>query len=289
MTITRDEFMVEDDGVTMTVKEKDEAALNDPGPGESKKDEGKGTEDNTSEEPTAEEQNDESQDSESKDEAEKKKPAKGYEKRIDALTRQKYELRKELDEMRKEIERFKNPETKKTRDDFFTDAEFDEHRQRTLLQEEIERNNEAIRRQADNERIQRERYADFLNRADEIRKRFSDWDDTMASASFEVTPAIQELCFLEPKVGYYLAKNPDAAERFARAATEQQIQLEAGYILHSARAMQPAEGEKPKKPKEPVRPTPRSTGRETSISTDNESMSDYVERMNQRERKRRGR
>jgi len=158
----------------------------------------------------------------------KKKTAGKVQERIDKLTWEKWEAKREAEQLRKELEEFRNT-TKSTvvpaqrpippvEDDFDDPNEY--RKARVKYEDEIfawneTRRNTELEKQRSQESFQESLKA-FNKRAERMRAKYPDFDEAISAPIF--SPAVsQEVLDSEygAEIGYYLAKNPDEALRLS--------------------------------------------------------------------------
>ena len=156
----------------------------------------------------------------------KKKTAGKVQERIDKLTWEKWEAKREADQLRKELEEFRNTTTvapaqrpiPPVEDDFDDPNEY--RKARVKYEDEIFAWNETRRNtELEKQRLQesfQESLKAFNKRAERMRAKYQDFDDVIATPVFSPTLS-QEILDSElgAEIGYYLAKNPDEALRLS--------------------------------------------------------------------------
>lgn len=156
----------------------------------------------------------------------KKKTAGKVQERIDKLTWEKWEAKREADQLRKELEEFRNTTTvapaqrpiPPVEDDFDDPNEY--RKARVKYEDEIfawneTRRNTELEKQRSQESFQESLKA-FNKRAERMRAKYPDFDEAISAPIF--SPAVsQEVLDSEygAEIGYYLAKNPDEALRLS--------------------------------------------------------------------------
>jgi len=156
----------------------------------------------------------------------KKKTAGKVQERIDKLTWEKWEAKREADQLRKELEEFRNTTTvapaqrpiPPVEDDFDDPNEY--RKARVKYEDEIfawneTRRNTELEKQRSQERFQESLKA-FNKRAERMRAKYPDFDEAISAPIF--SPSVsQEVLDSEygAEIGYYLAKNPDEALRLS--------------------------------------------------------------------------
>ena len=156
----------------------------------------------------------------------KKKTAGKVQERIDKLTWEKWEAKREAEQLRKELEEFRNTTTvapaqrpiPPVEDDFDDPNEY--RKARVKYEDEIfawneTRRNTELEKQRSQERFQESLKA-FNKRAERMRAKYPDFDEAISAPIF--SPAVsQEVLDSEygAEIGYYLAKNPDEALRLS--------------------------------------------------------------------------
>ena len=156
----------------------------------------------------------------------KKKTAGKVQERIDKLTWEKWEAKREADQLRKELEEFRNTTTvapaqrpiPPVEDDFDDPNEY--RKARVKYEDEIFAWNETRRNtELEKQRLQesfQESLKAFNKRAERMRAKYPDFDEAISAPIF--SPAVsQEVLDSEygAEIGYYLAKNPDEALRLS--------------------------------------------------------------------------
>lgn len=162
------------------------------------------------------------------EEGKPKKPVSKVQERIDRLTWEKWEAKRESENLRRELEEIRNEAKTKSspaqrpipplEDDFEDPNEY--RKARIKYEDEIfawneaQRNIELSKKQAE-ERFQESLKA-FNKRAERMRAKYQDFDDVIATPVFSPTLS-QEILDSElgAEIGYYLAKNPDEALRLS--------------------------------------------------------------------------
>jgi len=162
------------------------------------------------------------------EEGKPKKPVSKVQERIDRLTWEKWEAKRESENLRRELEEIRNVGSSKSspaqrpipplEDDFEDPNEY--RKARIKYEDEIfawneaQRNIELSKKQAE-ERFQESLKA-FNKRAERMRAKYQDFDDVIATPVFSPTLS-QEILDSElgAEIGYYLAKNPDEALRLS--------------------------------------------------------------------------
>ena len=156
----------------------------------------------------------------------KKKTAGKVQERIDKLTWEKWEAKREAEQLRKELEEFRNTTTvapaqrpiPPVEDDFDDPNEY--RKARVKYEDEIFAWNETRRNtELEKQRLQesfQESLKAFNKRAERMRAKYPDFDEAISAPIF--SPAVsQEVLDSEygAEIGYYLAKNPDEALRLS--------------------------------------------------------------------------
>ena len=177
------------------------------------------------------------------------KPPKGVQKRLDELTKEKYEERREKEYWRdlamKGLAKPEgSPETKPpdnaampTSDQY---ADYDEYMDAKMqwkvdqiLKERETASKEQLNR-ANEEQAQKASKIEFAKNAESTRKKYTDFDDTIANAvDSPCTPAMYDAMTSSPngpETMYYLAKNPAEARRIASMSSPAVQALEIGKL-----------------------------------------------------------
>ena len=156
----------------------------------------------------------------------KKKTAGKVQERIDKLTWEKWEAKREAEQLRKELEEFRNTTTvapaqrpiPPVEDDFDDPNEY--RKARVKYEDEIFAWNETRRNtELEKQRLQesfQESLKAFNKRAERMRAKYPDFDEAISAPIF--SPSVsQEVLDSEygAEIGYYLAKNPDEALRLS--------------------------------------------------------------------------
>ena len=183
------------------------------------------------------------------------KPPKGVQKRLDELTKEKYEERRRAEDERKDKEYWRDlamkglakPETAPattppsnampTSDQY---ADYDEYmdakvqwRIEQILSEKTKKEKE-IASKAQVEQDKEASKIEFVKNAEPVRKKYADFDDTIANAlDSPCTPAMYDAMTSSPngpETMYFLAKNPTEARRIASISSPAAQALEIGKL-----------------------------------------------------------
>jgi Asp-tRNA(Asn)/Glu-tRNA(Gln) amidotransferase A subunit family amidase len=166
------------------------------------------------------------------DELEERLP-KGVRKSIDRLTRQKYELQAERDAYRREIEQLRQGQNQPVKQaqpeaptleqfggdwDKYIEAKAEYVADKKFAEREAQQSQRQSQEQA--QRVQMDAASNFQRAAHKASQVYPDFEEVMGTSEAIVTPAMQQAIFAlgetGPDVAYYLAKNPDEADRIAR-------------------------------------------------------------------------
>jgi len=149
---------------------------------------------------------------------------KNVEKRIGKITREKYELAQQVEDLKSKLQRFESKDSRPIRPNMksYIDHEgnFDESKYNIDLgkyEDELFEWKDNKRYNKDSEIIQKaeadSRNEDFIIRAEKTRLKYSDFDQMMSKEIFS-NVLIKELKESDPEVAYYLAKNENEAMKF---------------------------------------------------------------------------
>lgn len=192
------------------------------------------------------------QKTESEGDAENKPRPNGLQKRIDKLTREKYELRGELNALRARV-----AQPQPARQEAEGDGEGEDEKPMTRREAMEMAHNLARQQQA--ARDQQATQQEWKRQESEAKKRYSDYDEVVPdfvdtwNPPRHVEAAILE-CEKKVEVTYYLAKHPDEADAIAsmspfRAAAEIgkiEARLESPALKKQSAAPEPIAPVKPK-------------------------------------------
>lgn len=219
--------------------------------------------------------------------------------RIDELTRQKHEAKREADYWRQRAEAAAKPpeppKVKPTPDKFDNYGEYVEELSKWNAKEVFEEATKERDTRSAAEKQASERASNWVKNVDSLKAELPDYHDVMATSEVPVTDVVKDLLLdseLGPRIAYHLTKNPDAAEKL-NAMTEREAAREIGRleIRLAASAPTPASDDTateteatPAAPTPPVRKTtsapapatPVSSGRSTTPPLSKMSMDDYV-------------
>jgi hypothetical protein len=246
-----------------------------------------------------------SEEEESEEDEEPKKGKGGFQKRIDNLTKEKYDLRDENRELRERLTKLEESlkkadpqvevkeDAKPTRDKFKTDEEYYEALGRHSAKEEIKKSEaEAAQRQANEDLAVT--FENYNEGVEEFRTENPDFDEVVGDSKLIIPMAVQNAIISYEREGapiaYYLAKNPEVVAELKKMNDVRAVS-EIGRI-HS-RFYPDAEPEEKKvappakkpvaKAPAPVRPV-RGTATSTSVPLDELPYADYRKARDAQER-----
>lgn len=242
--------------------------------------------------------------------AEPKKPAKGVQKRIDELVKQREDAERRADAERQEklrllalVEKGKEdkpaaeePLARPTRTAFASDEayeaaldEYIEAKSAATAQREIQKTIAEQRQKAEQEAVekgQREVQAAYKARVEKILEKYPDYHEVAESPDVQVSMPIAHAIVASehgPDIQYYLGKNPAEAQRISALSPVQQL-VELGRLVAKfetpAKAVEPPEKPKPvlsAAPK-PIKPLEAGSEAQSRKSPDEESMEEYATR-----------
>ena len=197
----------------------------------------------------------------------------GFQKRIDKLTREKYELQNRLAALEKapkaepakaveqpKVEEIKLP-AKPSKDDF---NDYDEYIE-ALADWKTEQKLAAKLEQLRKEEAEAEQKAQFesmrtayLKRLEAAAERYEDFEEIAGNSRVEVSKAIEELIITSeegPDLQYYLGSHPDWAKKLLTMSPAKQL-MEAGKVLAKLTENSEQEEESEPRPKKPGPPAP---------------------------------
>lgn len=192
-----------------------------------------------------------------------KKTPKGVQKRLDELTRLRYEAERRAEQERQERlewqrramgQQTQQPQTAKpTVDQYQTYEDYLEALSDWKVEQRlVSERAEAEKRQA--EEANRRKTQTYIERAESARSKYEDYDHVAHGGHWSPTEEMKE-SILEsdygPDIAYYLGSNPEEAQRISRLSSSAQHR-ELGKL--EARLSMPAPKPKPTKAPEPIKP-----------------------------------
>lgn len=214
----------------------------------------------------------------------------GFQRRIDALTREKYQLEAALRAEREARQQpAQQPKGEPKREQFESYEEFIEaraaHVAEKAAEQRIARANEEQRRQTEVQRAQ-SLAETWQAKQDKARDEIEDYDDVVASSSAPVTAAMRDSIMesdIGPKLLHHIASHPEDAERISKLSPASQAR-EIGRLEAALLAPKPQPKAPETRPIEPV----GSGGGAPAGPSDKQSIKDWMEARNKEVRARRG-
>lgn len=227
---------------------------------------------------------------------ESKPKRRGFQKRIDELTRRNYELQRELERLRAAAggEKREAPSNDERPDpskynsleeylDALSDWKVRQHLKQLHEQE--------ARRRAETEASIRmaELTARFDEAADRVRERIKDFDEVVFGADYPVTPPMFEAIMaseIGPEIAYYLGTHPREAARIARLdpinVAREIGKLEAKIAAQSSNPSKPG---KPSSAPPPIKPLDGASSSGDDAPSDQDDIETWMRKERERLRK----
>ena len=190
------------------------------------------------------------------EESRPKKKGGGFQKRIDTLTKEKYELQAQLEAARKTPPK---EEKAPNRDDF---DDYDSYQQAIAehtakrVVNEYKASEEKARKQQEEQKVQAQRVTAWQNHADKVSEKYDDGEDILEFFASEVSlsPVALEAVLesdLGGEIAYYLGKNDAEMERISKLSFTRQA-IEIGKLEASISNGSIKQASKASKPIDPV-------------------------------------
>jgi len=246
----------------------------------------------TSEEVTEVEETTETEDTteETEEEVEKPKPkSKGFQKRINKLTREKRELESRIHAIEQDRNQPKaDPVEAPNRDSFDSYEDFLEAKAEYIAEKKVsERLEKAQAKQReDSHRTEQTKLLDgWEDKKDDARERYNDFDDLVEGSDVPVTPSMSQ-ALLESDIGadiaYYLANNEDEAIKITKFSPSRQL-VEIGKLEVKVQASLDAPKKKaPSKAPDAIKPTKKKAPTGSDLPSDSDSMDDWARKERER-------
>ena len=222
---------------------------------------------------------------EGEDDPEKEKPKpknKGFQKRINRLTREKRELESRLTAL--EQQRAPQPAAKEApkRDDFESYEDYleakAEHVAESKVAERLEKQQqESAAKEA--QTTQTELLDSWEDKKDDARERYVDFDDVMEGSDTPITPHMSQ-ALLESDIGadiaYHLANNDDDVARISRLSPPRQM-IEIGKLeAKISGEINKPKTKTPSKAPAPTKPTKGKSPSASDLPSDSDSMDEWA-------------
>jgi hypothetical protein len=238
---------------------------------------------------------------EEEDDEKESKGNRGYQKRIDKLTEDKYALRDQNRDLQERLERLEallpkeqkpvvaQEDAKPARDKFKTDEEFFEALGRWSARDEAKKTEEANRAKASNDELAVV-YSNYNEGVRTFKAENPDYNEVVGDSTLEIPTVVQTAIISYenegPALAYFLAKNPDVVAKLAKMNDVRAV-AEIGRIHAKLNPEVPEEKQEEKKvvppqvkkpvarPPAPIKPT-RAGATNTATPIDELPYADFV-------------
>ena len=193
-----------------------------------------------------------------KETTEEEKPKRnGVQKRINELTREKYELQQKLEESERQKQKPVEVDNAPKRDDFDSYEDYIRADAQFVARQEAKKAMEAEREASTRQKTEEEErslYAQYEARKEAARDKYEDFDDVIYSTDAPVTPSMAR-AIMESEVGadvmYYLGNHPEEATRISKLSPVSQLR-EMGKL--ELKINEPVKPSAAPEPIDPVKP-----------------------------------
>ena len=149
---------------------------------------------------------------------------KGIKKRIGKLTREKYELRQELDALREQVAKMQPKAPEKTAEDFANEAEFQRYQVKQEVKAELAEQQESQRQLEAEKEAQNQRATSWQEKINSVKDSLPDYQEVVSENMPPITETEQAMILdsdFGPQIAYELSTNESLALKFQNLRTKE--------------------------------------------------------------------